>query len=739
MPANPLTAAIDRPVRLRVRPDLVSSELWFGRRRFFVVNDPVVLNYSYLTEHEHAILTMLDGSTSTAEIQSRFSARFAPQQVNAGQLQSFFAQLHKSGLVLGESPGQGAALVSRERSKSQFNLLRLAEKLLAFRWRGVNPEPLLQWLDPKIGWFFSPAGFLLWAIVLGWASFLAITRLDEMARRMPDATAWLAGGNLVWLGLATIGVKSLHELGHALAARRVGSRCHEIGVQLFFLLPCLYTNVSDVWLVPSKWKRIAVSAAGIYVELFLAALAMIIWWRIEPGILSSLCLNVMIVASLGTLLLNGNPLMRYDGYYILADLVGVPNLERRSRSQLVAWLARWCVSVDWQPVDELEQRPRPLLALYAAAALAYRAALLIGLYFASRAMLAPWGLAPLSDVFIAAAVVGMIVPLATSAGEFFMDARRKNELRPWRLAVSIGVIVALAAAICLVPLPQRVLAPVVIEPRDASRIYSTVPGTLLHALAAGTQVEPGQIVARLQNRELQRDLARLQSEQRQQELHLLELETLRGQDPATAAAIPATRESLADLTERIAQVQELLGRLELRAAHGGVILPPPNRQARPASRELAGWTGTPLDPANVGSFVETGTLVGVIGRPGEIEALAIVEQSSAPLVQPGRAAWIAVAQSPHGALSGVIDQVARLDAGDLPLHLAATGALPQRTTSSGQAAPLATAYHVRIKLHDPPKALLPGATGSALIAAPPETTAARLLRWFGRTFRLRTA
>jgi putative peptide zinc metalloprotease protein len=737
MSANSLTAAINRPVRLRFRPDLATSELWFGRRRFFVVKDPVALSYSYLTEHEHAILSMLDGTASTSEIQSRFSARFAPQQVTAGQLQSFFAQLHRSGLVLGEAPGQGEALASRERTKSQFNLLRLAEQLLAFRWRGVNPEPLLHWLDPKIGWFFSPAGFLLWAIVIGWATVLAITRLDEIARRLPDAAAWLAGGNLIWLGLATIGVKSLHELGHALAARRVGSRCHEIGVQLFFLLPCLYTNVSDVWLTPSKWKRIAVSAAGIYVELFLAALAMIVWWRIEPGVLSSLCLNVMLVASLGTLLLNGNPLMRYDGYYILADLVGVPNLERRSRSQLVAWLARWCAGVQWQPADELEQEPRTLLALYAAAALAYRAALLVGLYFASRAMLAPWRLEPLSDIFIAAAVIGMIVPLATSAGEFFMDARRKNELRPWRLAFSLGVIAALAAGICLVPLPQRVVAPVVIEPRDASRVYATVPGTLVHALGAGTAVEPGQIVAWLQNQELQRDLARLQSEQRQQELHLLELETLRGQDPATAAAIPATRESLADLTVRIAQVRDLLGRLELRAVHAGVILPPPNRQAKASARELTGWTGTPLDPVNLGSFIETGTLVCIIGHPGQVEALAIVEQSNAPLVQPGSAAWIAVAQSSEGALAGVVEQVARVEAGELPLHLAATGALPQAPADGGQARPLATAYHVRIKLGQPPATLLPGATGSALIAAPPQTIAARLVRWIGRTFRLR--
>lgn len=140
--------------------------------------------------------------------------------------------------------------------------------------------------------------------------------------------AFVTSANVAWLGVALMIVKTLHELGHALAARRYGCRCREMGVQLFFLLPCLYTNVSEVWLVPSKWRRIAVSAAGMYVELFLAAVATIVWWLAEPGPLASIAWSVMLVASFGTLVLNGNPLMRYDGYYILADLAEVPNLEQ---------------------------------------------------------------------------------------------------------------------------------------------------------------------------------------------------------------------------------------------------------------------------------------------------------------------------------------------------------------------------------------------------------------------------
>lgn len=186
---------------------------------------------------------------------------------------------------------------------------------------------------------------------------------------------------------------------------------------------------------------------------------------------------------------------------------------------------------------------------------------------------------------------------------------------------------------------------------------------------------------------------------------------------------------------RIAQLRELIGRLTLVAPQDGIVLPPAKRQSRGSGRELAGWTGTPLDAENRGGFIETGTLVCLVGEPGSIEAVAVVEQADAPLVQTGRKARVTASQWPGGAMRGVIEDVARVDAEELPLHLVATGAIAQRTDMAGARRPLDTAYQVRIRLEEPPRALLPGATGRALIVAPPEPLAARVMRWLGRTFR----
>jgi putative peptide zinc metalloprotease protein len=728
-------AASERALQLRVRPDLVIRGQLSAGSRSFIVKDPLKLSYSHLTEQEHFILSQLDGETSLAKIEERFSERFAPQRVSASQVHAFLATLHRSGLLLGETAGQGEQLEAKRKRSQGFDLLRWAEKVLAIRWRGINPEPLLNWLEPKFGWLFSRGGFFLWSIVVFWGALAGILNFDEFAHRWPESKAWLAGPNLLWLGLAMIGVKTLHELGHALAARRMGSRCNEIGVQLFFLLPCLYTNVSDVWLLPNKWRRVAVSAAGIYVELLLAALATLVWWRAEPGVLSSLCQSIILITSVGTLVLNGNPLMRYDGYYILADLLEIPNLEQRSRSQLVALLARLGAGIEWQPPGELTPGPRPWLAAYAAAAVAYRAAVLIAVYLATRAMLRQWRLEPVSDVLVAGAVLGITIPLAQTMGQFLVYARRTNELRPARLAISAVALVVIVAGALLLPWPRRVIAPVVIEARDASRIYATVAGTLRSGARVGSTVQQGQIVAELENADLRRDLVRLETEHRQQELRLLELETIRGDDPASAAAIPTARQSLADLDARLGQVRELIEKLMLHAPHDGLVLPSPKRRTARRPNELTSWVDTPLNEANRGAFIETGTLLCLIGRPGDIEAVAIVDQADAALIPLGNAASVAMPQKVGGPIAGTVVELGRTDADELPLHLTATGAVLQQTDETGGMHALQTTYQIRIRL-DNAQDVLPGATGRALIVGTPETLATRVKRWFGQTFRM---
>ena len=166
--------------------------------------------------------------------------------------------------------------------------------------------------------------------------------------------------------------KVLHEFGHGLSCKHFGGECHEMGVMMLVLTPCLYCNVSDSWMLPNRWHRAAIGAAGMYVELVLASICTFIWWFTEPGPLNYICLNVMFICSVSTVMFNANPLLRYDGYYILSDVLEIPNLRQKASTILNRKLGAWCLGLE-EPEDPfLPKRHQWLFALFTVASAVYR-------------------------------------------------------------------------------------------------------------------------------------------------------------------------------------------------------------------------------------------------------------------------------------------------------------------------------------------------------------------------------
>ena len=158
---------------------------------------------------------------------------------------------------------------------------------------------------------------------------------------MPEFTLFFSPANILWLAVVIAVTKVIHELAHGITCRHFGGRCHELGVMFLVFMPCLYCNVSDAWVLPSKWQRAAVGFAGMYAEIGLASLATFGWWFTHPGTLNSIMLDTMVVCSVGTLLINGNPLLRFYGYFILSDVSGVPNLQPRAMAVLAEYAKSW--------------------------------------------------------------------------------------------------------------------------------------------------------------------------------------------------------------------------------------------------------------------------------------------------------------------------------------------------------------------------------------------------------------
>ncbi len=720
-----------------MRPDLVIRPVWHGARRYWVVKDPLAIRYYHLRDEEYALLEMLDGRHSLADVQRQFERRFAPHRISPEQLQAFFGMLHREGLILADGPRQADELLARAASSRRRAFWQAISNPLAMRFRGLDPTRLLNWLYDDFRWLFSPGYVALVALLALAALLLCAVQFETLVARLPDFRGFFNVHNLLALAAVLVVVKVLHELGHGLACRHFGGHCHELGFMLLVFTPCLYCNVSDAWLMESKWRRIAISAAGMYVELILASLATFGWWFSQPGLLNSLCLDVMFVCSVSTVMFNGNPLLRYDGYFILTDLIEVPNLREQSTAVVRQWLAGWFAGVRVAAERMLPERGRGWLAGYWAASTAYRWFVTILILWVLHRTLEPHGLEVLVTLLAIAVVAGAATTLVLRTAAFLRQPSRSRQVKPFRLLVRMALVAALVGVAGFVPLPHRVNAPTWIAAEAAQSVYVAVPGTLAMAAREGDDVAANGLVARLTNLDTDREVEKLAGQVDTQRRRIDNLfRRQQAGDAVATAELPTAREALADLETRLDQRRADQSRLTLHAPVAGTVLAPPRRADRPAEGELAGWTGTPLDERNRGSLLERGTLVCQIGDPRRLEAVLVIDQAEVDFVRVGQPVRLRLDQLSRQFLTGEITEIAELDMDLVPRELLGEKQLAARTDRAGQVRPLSTGYQARVRIDDHRETLSIGATGLAKVEVERQTLARLLYRYLRRTLRL---
>ena len=257
---------------LMLRPDLIQRPVWMGSERVWVVKDPLSRGFSYFDEQEHEILGLADGSRSMSQIASECSHRFAPQYVSVEMLVRFFSDARRKGLLLVDRCGVTGETVEPEGRQAWW------KNPLAIRFPGLNPDRLLDAITPFFAFVFSPLAMLLVGVLMLAAVVGVMSDVGLLSEHLATAAGRLHSGTalLILFGVLSI-TKILHELAHAMACKRFGGECREIGLMFLVGVPCLYCDVSDAWMLPQRWQRILVSAAGILAELTLAAIAAIVW------------------------------------------------------------------------------------------------------------------------------------------------------------------------------------------------------------------------------------------------------------------------------------------------------------------------------------------------------------------------------------------------------------------------------------------------------------------------------
>ena len=656
-------SAVDRPLVLRARADVQLVPVQFSGQTGYVLKDPLTLEIFHLTAEEHFLFEKLKQAMSLKKLQQAFQERFAPRRITPQQLQQGVNQLHGQGLLLSEAAGQGSELHKRGERRRRTERWQSLLKLLSFRLGSIDATSLVDGLHSKLRWIYSLPMLATTLAVFAYALFLLLSHAREVASRLPSL-AELAQPRYWLLGLATIVVvKVIHELAHAVTCKHFGGRCHEIGVLLLAMIPCLYCDVTDVWRLPSKWQRIAVSAAGMIAELVIAAVALIVWWHTQPGLLQVWCLSVMLVCSVGTLLVNANPLLRYDGYYILSDLVEVPNLADRAQGLLPGVLRRWLLAEPRTEDPMLSPRQRQGLFVYAVAARFYLTLVLFGIFVLLLTWARPYRLENLVTTLGVITLAGMLFQPLSGVWRMFWNPSLRFRLKRPRLAVLTLGLLAMAAAFCFWPITRSVIGPAVFVPAEGRPAYAGSAGELRFALPAGSVVQAGDVLARLANVESELALARQQGELEVRQVRYEQLGAMRAFTPASAKELPTANAAMKDAAAQFEQLQAKAEELTIRAPSAGVVVAPP--AVSKAERDetcLAVWSGSPLEPRNLGCWVEPGTVLCMVADPEQLVALVAIDQADVAEVRPGQTVRILLESSPVRVLTGEVVQVARRSA-----------------------------------------------------------------------------
>lgn len=736
--AESLVNSASRPLRIRKRPDLEARRHRYHGRSYWVVKEPVGLNYFRFHEEEYAILNMLDGNTSLQTIKEEFQRQFAPQRITLQDLQQFIGMLHRSGLVISQMNGQGQQLRRRGDQRRRKEILGKFANVFALRFRGIDPERILNRLLPWFGWLFTPAALVGVLCLALSALMLVLLQFKKFQAKLPTFEQFFAAENWIWLGITMAVVKIIHEFGHGLSCKKFGGECHEMGLMLLVFTPCLYCNVSDSWMLPNKWQRVFIGAAGMYVELILASIATFVWWYSAPGFVNYLALAVIFICSVSTVVFNGNPLLRFDGYYILMDILEIPNLRQKSTEVLKRWFQSFCLGLELQENPFLPQRNKFWFAAFTVAAGIYRWVVVIGIFMFLNKVLEPYGLKRLGQIAAFSGLIGMMVPPMMATYKFFKTPGKASKMKRSRVTATAFVAIAAIAIVAFVPFPFHIDTVVEIRPANAYSIYSVVPGRVIQwHKKPGDPVAEGELIATLENVDLQLKRVAYEGEFRVAQVRLDIMEKQSVVNGEIRSQLGAQREVRDAAAQKLRSVEERTALLEIRSPVSGTILPPPSKDAKKdGTARLPSWSGNLFSAENEGAYLAESDLICFVGNPDKSEAVLVIDQADIDLVGVGYEVDIKLDASRLETFTGKISLIAEteMEVASPNMTSQTGGRLDSTMDESGQLRPTSTSYQAMVPLDGQSEVFRAGYRGQARVYVRWRSLGWRLYRFLSRTF-----
>ncbi len=572
------------------------GELWY------VLQDHSSGKYHRFTPAAYLLIGLMDGERTVEEIWEAGRARLGEDAPTQEEMVRLLSQLHAVDALQADVPPDTEELLKRFEKQRFSKLKQNLRSPLFMRFPLLDPERFLVRFLPLVRPLFSWTGALLWLAVVGTAIFLVGVHWPDLTKNVTGRI--LAPRNLVLLWLTYPFVKVLHEFGHAFATKVWGGEVHEMGIMFLVLTPIPYVDASAASAFRNKRERVLVGAVGIVVELFVAALALFVWINAEPGTVRAVAFNVILIAGVSTVLFNGNPLLRYDAYYMLGDLLEIPNLGTRGMQYMGYLMQRYLFDLPDAEPPQSTQGEQVWFVIYTIASFIYRifiyAAIILFIaskFFIVGMLLASW------------AVVTMIIfPVAKSV-KFLSSSPKLGRKRGRAIMMSGFAVAALVAIVVLLPFPLGTRAEGVVWVPEKSFVRAGIDGFVDRVIAV-----PGSIVRR-GDPLIECSDPFLPARIRVLESRLRELEAIYDtQLPSDRVRAEITNEEIEHAKAQLNHARERAGELTIHSSASGKFIVP-------MARDLPG------------RFVRRGELLGYVVDRSTITAQVVVSQSDIDLVR----------------------------------------------------------------------------------------------------------
>jgi putative peptide zinc metalloprotease protein len=641
--------------RPRLRSAVQSYRHHYRGRQWHVLSDPANNQFFRLDEAGYHFVGLLDGRRTVDEVWRVCNEHLADDAPTQGEVIQLLGQLYTSDLLQSDMPPDAQQMFERYRKRRRREIGSYLKSFLYLQLPLVDPNTFLQKSVFLVGWLFTPIGMLIWLGLLATGFYHVVGRWDELLAGA-DPQVMLSTENLVTLWTCFAGIKLIHELGHGYACAYfgrkggAGGQVHTLGIMLLVFMPTPYVDASSSWTFRNKWHRAFVGAGGMYFELAVAAMAAVAWSYLgenQPA-LKAIMYNLMFIASVSTVVFNANPLLRFDGYYILSDLLEIANLYQRSQAHLKYLVRRHAFGVRHAHSTAHGPGEQAWFFFYAIAASIYRVFVTLGimLYVADRFFV-------LGTIMAISAFVGWLVTPSFQFLKYLLIGTELERVRLRAVTATVAFAAVLIGVLGWIPVPDRGRADGVVEPRRIAIVFTGADGRVTSMLPSGTKVAPtGAPLVAAENRRLAAELAESRASVK---AAMIKREIARERDPAEAQALA---EQIAALDQRVQRIQTEIDALTISAPFPGV------------------WV-SPESASMVGAYLKRGERVGLVADLDDLLLRISADQDLGPRIVPeigvGEKAEVElrVKGRPELLFTGIVEQV--LPAGQSQLPSAALG------------------------------------------------------------------